>query len=89
MGHLAKHRATDYRRLKSTALGDWKTSRDPLLTAVENGDAGAVSRRSKMAAHNRAVFWEGRIGAIAPTTPPYRERHRSAQRHGDLERDSA
>lgn len=60
-----------------------------LLTAVENGGAGAVSRRSKMAAHNRAVFWEGRIGAIAPTTPPYRERHRSAQRHGDLERDSA
>jgi len=30
MGHLAKHRATDYRRLKSTALGDWKASRDPI-----------------------------------------------------------
>jgi len=30
MGHLAKHRATDYRHLKSTALGDWKASRDPI-----------------------------------------------------------
>ena len=27
-----------------------------LLTAVENGNAGTVSRRSKMAAHNRAVL---------------------------------
>lgn len=61
----------------------------PLLTAVENGGAGTVSRRSKMAAHNRADLEEGVIGAIAPITPPFRERHRSAQRHGDVERDSA
>jgi hypothetical protein len=60
----------------------------PLLTAVENGGAGTVSRRSKMAAHNRAVLWEVRIGATAPITPPFRERHRSAHRHGDLERDT-
>lgn len=60
-----------------------------LLTAVENGGAGPVSRRSKMAAHNRAVLREVRIGAIAPITPPFRERHRGAQRHGDLERASA
>ncbi len=59
-----------------------------LLTAVENGGAGTVSRRSKMAAHNRAGIWEGRIGATAPITPPFRERHRSALRHGDLERDT-
>ena len=59
-----------------------------VLTAVENGGAGTVSRRSKMAAHNRAVLWEVRIGATAPITPPFRERHRSAQRHGDLERDT-
>jgi hypothetical protein len=62
---------------------------DSLLTAVENGGAGSVSRRSKMAAHNRAGIWEGRIGATAPITPPFRERHRSALRHGDLERDTA
>jgi len=31
-----------------------------LLTAVENGGAGTVSRRSKMAAHNRAVLCEDR-----------------------------
>ncbi len=60
-----------------------------VLTAVENGGAGTVSRRSKMAAHNRAVLCEGRIGATAPITPPFRERHRSALRHGDLERDTA
>jgi hypothetical protein len=59
-----------------------------LLTAVENGGAGTVSRRSKMAAHNRAGLWAGRIGATAPITPPFRERHRSAQRHGDMERDT-
>ena len=59
-----------------------------LLTAVENGGAGSVSRRSKMAAHNRAGLWAGRIGATAPITPPFRERHRSALRHGDLERDT-
>ena len=59
-----------------------------LLTAVENGGAGTVSRRSKMAAHNRAVLCEGTIGATGPVTPPFRERHRSAQRHGDLERDT-
>jgi hypothetical protein len=59
-----------------------------MLTAVENGGAGTVSRRSKMAAHNRAVLWEVRIGATAPITPPFRERHRSAHRHGDLERDT-
>ena len=59
-----------------------------LLTAVENGGAGTVSRRSKMAAHNRAVLCEGTIGATGPITPPSRERHRSAQRHGDLERDT-
>ena len=59
-----------------------------VLTAVENGGAGTVSRRSKMAAHNRAVLCEARIGATAPITPPFRERHRSAQRHGDLERDT-
>jgi len=59
-----------------------------MLTAVENGGAGTVSRRSKMAAHNRAVLWEVRIGATAPITPPFRERHRSAQRHGDMERDT-
>jgi type I restriction enzyme S subunit len=59
-----------------------------LLTAVENGGAGTVSRRSKMAAHSRAGLWAGRIGATAPITPPFRERHRSALRHGDLERDS-
>ena len=63
-------------------------SSDGVLTAVENGGAGTVSRRSKMAAHNRAGIWEGRIGATAPITPPFRERHRSAQRHGDLERDT-
>ena len=40
-----------------------------MLTAVENGGAGTVSRRSKMAAHNRAVLWEGRIGATAPILP--------------------
>jgi hypothetical protein len=59
-----------------------------LLTAVENGGAGIVSRRSKMAAHNRAGLWAGRIGATAPITPPFRERHRSALRHGDVERDT-
>ena len=59
-----------------------------VLTAVENGGAGTVSRRSKMAAHNRAVLCEGTIGATAPITPFSRERHRSAQRHGDLERDT-
>ena len=59
-----------------------------LLTAVENGGAETVSRRSKMAAHSRAGLWAGRIGATAPITPPFRERHRSALRHGDLERDS-
>ena len=59
-----------------------------MLTAVENGGAGTVSRRSKMAAHNRAVLCEGTIGATGPITPPSRERHRSAQRHGDLERDT-
>jgi hypothetical protein len=59
-----------------------------MLTAVENGGAGTVSRRSKMAAHNRAVLCEGTIGATGPVTPPSRERHRSAQRHGDLERDT-
>jgi len=62
--------------------------RDAVLTAVENVGAGTVSRRSKMAAHNRAVLWAGRIGATAPITPPFRERHRSALRHGDLERDT-
>jgi len=31
-----------------------------MLTAVEKGGAGPVSRRSKMAAHSRAVLWEGR-----------------------------
>ena len=62
--------------------------RPGMLTAVENGGAGTVSRRSKMAAHNRAVLWEETIGATAPITPPFRERHRSAQRHGDLERDT-
>jgi hypothetical protein len=60
-----------------------------VLTAVENGGAGTVSRRSKMAAHNRAGIWEGGIGATAPIPPPFRERHRSALRHGDLERDTA
>jgi len=40
-----------------------------LLTAVENGGAGAVSRRSKMAAHNRAVLCEGVIGVAAPIAP--------------------
>lgn len=30
MGHLAKYRGRDYRRLKSTALGDWKASRAPI-----------------------------------------------------------
>ena len=60
-----------------------------VLTAVENGGAGTVSRRSKMAAHNRAGLCEGRIGATAPITPPFRERHRSALRHGDMERDTA
>ena len=39
--------------------------------AVENGNAGTVSRRSKMAAHNRAVLCEGTIGATAPITPPF------------------
>jgi hypothetical protein len=29
-----------------------------LLTAVENGSAGTVSRRSKMAAHNRPMTVE-------------------------------
>ena len=62
--------------------------RAAVLTAVENGGAGTVSRRSKMAAHNRAVLCEGTIGATGPITPPFRERHRSAQRHGDLERDT-
>ena len=38
------------------------------MTAVENGGAGTVSRRSKMATHNRAVLWEVRIGATAPIT---------------------
>jgi hypothetical protein len=60
-----------------------------VLTAVGNGGAGTVSRRSKMAAHNRAGLCEGRIGATAPITPPSRERHRSALRHGDVERDTA
>ena len=60
-----------------------------VLTAVENGGAGTVSRRSKMAAHNRAGLCEGVIGATPPITPPFRERHRSALRHGDVERDTA
>jgi hypothetical protein len=42
----------------------------PLLTAVENGVAGVVSGRFKIAAHNRDVFCEGTIGAIAPITSP-------------------
>ena len=62
--------------------------RAELLTAVENDSAGAVSRRSKTTAHNRAVLCEGRIGAIAPIPPPFRGSHRSAQRHGDVERDT-
>jgi hypothetical protein len=57
-----------------------------VLTAVENGGAGTVSRRSKMAAHNRAGLCEGLIGATAPIKPPFRERHRSALRHGDADR---
>ena len=68
--------------------GPYSSEDDHLLTAVENGGAGTMSRRSKMAAHNRAVLCEGTIGATAPITPPSRERHRSAQRHGDLERDT-
>jgi len=56
------------------------SSRWAVLTAVENGGAGAVSRRSKMAAHNRAVPWKGRIGAIAAILPPCRKSRRSAQR---------
>ena len=67
---------------------DFVMDRTSVLTAVENGGAGTVSRRSKMAAHNRAVLCEGTIGATGPITPPSRERHRSAQRHGDLERDT-
>jgi len=39
-----------------------------MLTAVENGDAGTVSWRSKMAAHNRAVLWARTIGASGPPT---------------------
>ena len=42
-----------------------------VLTAVENGGAGTVSRRSKMAAHNRAGLWAGRTGATAPITHPF------------------
>jgi len=59
-----------------------------MLTAVENGGAGLVSWRSKMTAHNRAVLEAGWVGASAPSHPPFRERHRSAQRHGEVDRDS-
>ena len=77
-----------YRRITALlrAEGWWVNH---MLTAVENGGAGTVSRRSKMAAHNCAGLCEGRIGATAPITPPFRERHRSALRHGDVERDTA
>jgi len=34
-----------------------------VLTAVENGGAGTVSRRSKMAAHNRAALCEAVVRA--------------------------
>jgi hypothetical protein len=44
-----------------------------VLTAIENRGVGIVSRRSKMAAHNRAVLEEGTIGAIAPITSFQRE----------------
>ena len=69
------------------AVDQMKDGRE-VLTAVENDSAGAVSRRSKTTAHNRAVLCEGRIGAIAPIPPPFRGSHRSAQRHGDVERDT-
>lgn len=45
------------------------------FTAAENDGVGAVSRRPKLAAHNRAPFWAGTIRAIAPdenlTCPPF------------------
>jgi len=54
-----------------------------LLTADENGGAGTVSRRSTMAAHNRAVLCEGTIGATAPITTPSERGSRVARQPGD------
>jgi hypothetical protein len=38
--------------------------------------------------HREVLEDRKRRGATGPITPPFRERHRSAQRHGDLERDT-
>ena len=54
-----------------------------LLTAVENGGAGTVSRRSKMAAHNRAVLCEGTIEESIPETAHQAEPRSSGVRRDD------
>ena len=53
----------------------------PMLTAVENGGAGTVSRRSKMEAHNRAVLWAGVIGKILEDDgkAPTKQKHTASQ----------
>jgi hypothetical protein len=66
---------------KKTVFAALRVLGMPVLTAVENGGEGTVSRRSKMVAHNRAVLWEVRIGATAPVTHAFTERHRNALRH--------
>ena len=57
-----------YRRYRAEGLAAARFWLEDLevLTAVENGGAGTVSRRSKMAAHNRAAFLAARQSGSAP-----------------------
>ncbi|QDU59585.1 hypothetical protein Pan216_04160 [Planctomycetes bacterium Pan216] len=53
-----------------------------LLTAVENGGAGGVSRRLKIAALIHVLLRFGKMGALVPIVPEFARRRRSANRHG-------
>src|SRR4051794_7256779 len=62
---------------------------EQLLTAVQNGGAGAVSRRLKLVAHICASLRFGKIAASAVVLPIFAGRPRSAIRYGVLERSSS
>ncbi len=60
-----------------------------LLTAFQSSGAGEVSRRSNLAAHQRASLEVGKMGALAPIFPSSPGRLRSAIRYGSVDRDSS
>jgi len=88
-GKSSLHNALGFLMSKGHVEGRNSLLTQHLLTAFQSAGAGGVSRRSNLAAHMCAVLEVGKMGALAPIFPNLAGRHRSAIRHGVLERGSS